>query len=665
MAPTWNETRDETTRRVFLDKAWHSFLSDGVELEGLSAEIIRSWRRARDTFGVDPGQRRCMRLLAPGALARRREDDDAYELARPVLDEFGARLAATENVLTYFDAAGWMLSLGGAEPTAQRLAEINFCPGANWREDATGTNGPGTALAERHALEVFASEHFVEAWQSWNCAAAPVFAPGALVGVVDITGPWTAHDVQALVMARAIARAIEERLRSAQAVRDQVVEYAFRHAAGPGDGLLAVDGRGRVLAANDAARRRLALDGAAELPAAVREVLGVALRHPPAAADGELVVEWPGGIGKVRLATAPVRFEQHAVGAVVRVFSPPPARPRPAARAAAAPGARYDFRDILGASPAIAAALALGRAAARNDLPVVLCGESGTGKELFAQAIHAASGRADGPFIPVNCGSIPAALLEAELFGYEAGTFTGGRRDGNAGKFEEACGGTLFLDEVSELSPQAQTALLRVLQEREVVRLGGSAPRPVDLRVVAATNKPLPAEIRAGRFRPDLYFRLNVLSVPVPPLRERPSDVAFLARTFLREAEGQVGRVGLSLSAAAVRALEGYAWPGNVRELRNAVLRAAATAPADVIEAADLPAEVRGHGAPPLSRQAPCADEALTELPSLGGAGPDPDRDALLRALEGSSWNVARTAQALRVSRMTLYRWLRKHGIER
>jgi transcriptional regulator of acetoin/glycerol metabolism len=661
---------EQTARRGFLDKAWHSFVADGIEIDGLSEDIIRSWRRARDTYGIDPGQRRCSRLLTPSELAHKREQGDVYRIALPVLEEFGAQLAASQSVLTFFDAQGWMLSIGGDPRTADRVAEINFCPGANWREESVGTNGPGTALRERRPVEVFASEHFVEAWQGWNCSAAPILAPGSgeLLGLVDITGPWTARDVQALVAARAIAHAVEERLRSAQMVRDQVVEYAFRSASPGGDALFAVDGRGRVLAVNDAARRRLAIHKR-EIPFAVREALEAAMGGCRGALEGELVVEWPGVTGQVRLVPTAVRFEDCAVGAVVRVPSPAPAvaapRGRPAARAApSAPSAavaRYDFDHILGESGALRDAIGLARIAARNELPVVLFGESGTGKELFAQAIHSESARAAGPFIAVNCGCIPAALLEAELFGYEAGTFTGGRREGNAGKFEEACGGTLFLDEVSELSPQAQTALLRVLQEREVVRLGGSSPRRVDLRVVAASNKSLPDEIRAGHFRADLYFRLNVLAIPVPPLRERRADVPRLAHAFLREAEAQVGRAGLSLSPCALRTLEGYPWPGNVRELRNIVLRAAATARGELIEASDLPEEVRGA---PLAPHAP-ADAAPAAPAALAAGADESDREMLLRALEASSWNVARTAQALHVSRMTLYRWLHKHGIER
>jgi len=674
------ETREQVSRRRFLDRAWLSFIGDGVETDGLNDAVVRSWRRARDTFGIDPGLRRCHRLLSPAELQHRRDHDDTYRIALPILEEFGARLASTEQVLTFFDAKGWMLLIGGNPRITERVSEINFCPGANWHEESAGTNGPGMAFSERRPVEVFASEHFVEAWQAWSCSAAPVLAPGSadLLGLVDITGPWSAHDVQALVAARAIAQAIEERIRSSEIVRDQVVEYAFRAAPGNTEGMFAVDRRGRVIAANDTARRRLAFDGL-EIPVSVRDLLVSALRQRASETDGVLTVDWPGG-AEVRLHTSPVKYGQDPVGMVVRVVGASSPKGRASGRGAqpASPVAvaRYGFEHVRGESESIRRALALARMASRNDLPVVLVGESGTGKELFAQAIHSSSSRAGGPFIAVNCGCIPAALLEAELFGYQAGTFTGARKEGNAGKFEEAGGGTLFLDEVSELSPQAQTALLRVLQEREVVRLGGSSARPVDIRVIAASNKSLGEEIRAGRFRSDLFFRLNVLGIDVPPLRERREDVALLANAFLREAENEVKRPGLRFSDEALRALAARDWPGNIRELRNVVLRTAATAPTNVIGVGDLPEDVRAGEQRPAAaeiaaaseRAAPVSAEPVADTPgrpSPGAGEADPDRETLLRALEASGWNFARTAHGLQISRMTLYRWLRKHGIER
>ena len=322
------------------------------------------------------------------------------------------------------------------------------------------------------------------------------------------------------------------------------------------------------------------------------------------------------------------------------------------------PSARYDFSRILGRSPALLRAIELARTAARNSLPVVLYGESGTGKELFAQAIHSASERRGERFVPVNCGSIPAQLIEAELFGYEAGTFTGARRNGNPGRFEDADGGTLFLDEVSELPPQAQTALLRVLQEREVVRLGGSTPRGVDVRVIAATNKPLEEEVQARRFRRDLFYRLNVFFIAVPPLRERgDEDLALLAGVFLKEAEGEVQRFGLTLAPAALAALQAHPWPGNVRELKNVLLRAAAIAPDTCIRPDDLVLEA---GAPHAYALGPAVAG-----PPPRDVAPESERDALVVVLDACGWNVARAAERLGVSRMTLYRRLHRHGITR
>ena len=376
------------------------------------------------------------------------------------------------HVLAYFDADGVMLTIDGDQEVASAAEEIAFRPGADWSEASVGTNGPGTALAERRAIEVFASEHYVSAWQPWSCAAAPVLATGdgRPVGLVDLTGHWEVQRRDALLAAKAIARAIHERLRASVSVREEVVRYAFRSAHESGDALVAVDACGRVLAANDAAARQRLLETGA-LPRDLRELVAGVLRASPRA-TGDADVRLTDPDGNVVSAT-PLRHEDATVGALVRVRrrlrSPaprgPPARP--------APPRATSSRSILGDSEPLRAAVELARTAARTP-PVVLYGESGTGKELFAQAIHSASDRRGERFVAVNCGSIPAQLVEAELFGYESGTFTGARREGNPGRFEDANRGTLFLDEVSELPLQAQTALLRVLQEREVVRLGGS-----------------------------------------------------------------------------------------------------------------------------------------------------------------------------------------------
>jgi transcriptional regulator of acetoin/glycerol metabolism len=663
-------------RRRLVDRAWQLYVQDGVVPSGISDDISESWRRAREAYRIDPGSEGPARVLSSDALAERCERDDALALATPILRDFSARLALSGHVLAYLDGDGWMLTIDGDRRVVELAEAINFRPGANWAEDSAGTNGPGTALAAGKPVEVFASEHFVAALQPWSCAAAPVMAPGLAtpVGLVDITGPWEVQRRQAILVAKAVARAVEERLRAAVTIRDEVVKYAFRAAHDSGDALVAIDARGQVVAANDAATRRRILDAGA-LPPTIRSALAGALRGGRSRSGGEIHLEPPNGPVFV---ASPVEYEGTWVGAIVRIPTSSTSAPR-TSRARARPSARYDLGRILGRSEPLLRATELARTAARNDLAVILFGESGTGKELFAQAIHCASGRRGGPFVAVNCGSIPAQLVEAELFGYESGTFTGARREGNAGKFEDAEGGTLFLDEVSELPPQAQTALLRVLQEKEVVRLGGSLPRRVDVRIVAATNKPLEDEIAAGRFRRDLHYRLNVLSIAVPPLRDRGDDVALLAQVFLAEAEAEVGRRGLTLDEDAVAALMAHRWPGNVRELRNVILRAAAIAPGAQISAADLliepalplaPAARADAGAPvapvaPIGRDRAPGQERAPLRGTLRETVLESEREALLAALDVCEWNFARAAQQLGISRMTLYRRLHRCGISR
>ena len=638
-------------RRRLVDRAYEQYVVDGVQPQDVSDEIRRSWQRAREDYRIDPGLKRPCRVLSAEELEARRERDGYLRLASPILEDFSSRLDLSGHVLAYFDGDGWMLTIDGDKRVIERVADIDFRPGANWAEDSAATNGPGTALAEGKPIEVFASEHYVSAWQPWSCAAAPVRVPGEArpVGLVDITGPWEVQRRQSILVARAIARAVEERLRAAAGVRDEVVRHALLSVRDPGDALVGVDAHGRVLAANDAATKRRLVEGGA-LPHLVKQALTAVLAPSAHLPKGEVLIR---AVDGSTLVATLVQYEGAPVGAILRaVVTAPTARPMPVR---AQPSTRYEFSRILGQSEPLLRAVELAKTAARNSLPVVLSGESGTGKELFAQAISSA-GRG-GRFVAVNCGSIPAQLVEAELFGYEAGTFTGARREGNPGKFEDANGGTLFLDEVSELPLQAQTALLRVLQEKEVVRLGGSSTRRVDVRVVAATNKPLEDEIRARRFRRDLYYRLNVFSISVPPLRERGDDILLLAQAFLVEAETEVNRPDLALAPDAIAAIRAHDWPGNVRELRNVLLRAAATAPSPRIRAEDLVID--------LAAPDPAAAPAARPTGPLREVVLESERDALVAALDACGWNFARAADRLGISRMTLYRRLRKCGVTR
>ncbi|HYZ23166.1 MAG TPA: sigma 54-interacting transcriptional regulator [Rhodopila sp.] len=311
---------------------------------------------------------------------------------------------------------------------------------------------------------------------------------------------------------------------------------------------------------------------------------------------------------------------------------------------------------IVSESPAMHQVIALVHRFEQTEEPVLITGESGTGKELVARAIHDGSRRAAGPFVALNCAAIPAGLVASELFGYEKGAFTGAVAR-SLGQIEYADGGTLFLDEIGDMPIDLQGHLLRFLQEGQIRRVGGRETIALDVRIVSATNVRLAQAIAEGRFREDLYYRLNVLTLPIPPLRDRPEDIMPLARHFLRQAERDFGRHASAFARAAEAALRRHHWPGNVRELMSVVRRAVVVGNTPVVQLADL----MGLGQPPDQPAARLATAAPPVTPLRPGS-PE-ERTILLATLERMGENVTSTADALNVSRVTLYRMLHRHGI--
>jgi DNA-binding NtrC family response regulator len=302
---------------------------------------------------------------------------------------------------------------------------------------------------------------------------------------------------------------------------------------------------------------------------------------------------------------------------------------------------------LIGVSAAMRRVQDLIDAVAESDATVLVRGESGTGKELVARAVHARSPRRFGPLVVVNCGALPEGVLESELFGHEKGSFTGAQFR-HKGKFELADGGTVFLDEIGTVTPRVQVELLRVLEEKAVTRLGGTVPVKTDFRVVAASNLDLEQAVKDGRFREDLFWRLNVFVIELPPLRDRPEDIAALAEHFLERFTNAMNKPPMKLSAEALETLRGYAWPGNVRELQNAIERAVVLGKPPTIEVADLPLRVGAtNGRPgPMS---------LEEL----------EKGHIRRILDGCDWNISQAAKLLGIDRGTLYAKIRRFGFER
>lgn len=304
--------------------------------------------------------------------------------------------------------------------------------------------------------------------------------------------------------------------------------------------------------------------------------------------------------------------------------------------------AKYSFAHIVGDSDKLLLAKAMAEKAGLTDSTVLLTGESGTGKELFAHAIHQSSGRAAGPFIKINCAAIPSELLESELFGYEEGAFTGARKGGKIGKFEAADGGTLFLDEIGDMPAGMQAKLLRVLQEQEVERIGASCPVKVNVRIIAATNRDLLDMMAQRLFRSDLYYRLNVLSIRIPALRERPADIELLVPSLLDKICSRLGKYIEEVSPQAMRFLTSYSWPGNVRQLQNVLENAVCLLNGKVITPRDLPESITGM---PPKANIGSLDEILAAA----------EAEAIVKALQAAGGKKAKAARLLQISRSNLY----------
>jgi len=366
--------------------------------------------------------------------------------------------------------------------------------------------------------------------------------------------------------------------------------------------------------------------------------------------DREVFIQTPGKIIQLICTAKPIFDAHDRMQGFIIIFNEIK-RLRKLVNKMAGTQARFTFEDIVGVSPAFQESKRMAMTAALSKSTVLLLGETGTGKELFAQSIHNQSPRRDHPLLAINCGAIPRELLESELFGYVEGSFTGARRGGRPGKFELADGGTVFLDEIGDMSADMQVKLLRVLQTGEVNRVGEHKPISVDVRIIAATNVQLRNEVDRGNFREDLFYRLNVFPIIIPPLRERSEDIIHLARYFLNRCTGVLKKPGIKFSPETEQALVRYAWPGNVRELENVVERAANLADDETINPnlLGLP-EAIVNGA----RLKNSNFKRLAEV----------EKNTIMDSIETANYNLSKASSSLGISRATLYNKIKKYSLQ-
>lgn len=627
-----NEPGDQKVR-----VARQLFFQEGQDpASHVSPLIARSWRRCLgQVYDVEAPEI----ATQAQALAHRREARMRLRRhALPELDALAEHLGDSRCVAVLADAEGVILDISGATDFLARADRVSLRPGVLWSEHGRGTNAIGTALAEDHAVEVWGGEHYLERNAILGCSAAPLHdLSGQMLGVLDVSGEARRMHPHTLGMVRMAAGVIEHRM-----ALDLPDAQLLRFHARPDllgthrEGLIAVRD-GRVIGANRAALHLLEVRHERLLGLDIDEVLrGLPSSHGHA-------VQLRDEQGRSFSAAWTQSRTAHPLR---RGADESPTVGSPALRGPRGQGLVED---------AVVTAATLRAARVINaGMNVLVQGETGCGKEIFARQLHAASARARGPFIAVNCAALPENLIEAELFGYEEGAFTGAARKGRKGRIREADGGVLFLDEIGDMPLSLQARLLRVLQEHEVQPLGAASAVPVDFSLVCATHQPLQQMVEQGAFRADLYWRLQDHVVSLAPLRERPERLELINRLI----QSELGDRGLVLTPDARTALHVHAWPGNWRQL-HATLRtlAALAEPGAPIALADLPAELRLLQA----RAAPAAAAPMPEArPGSGGGGAlaDLTRSAVDLALQAHGGNVSAAARSLGVHRSTLHRWL-------
>ncbi len=643
-----------------LQQARRHLLEHGHCPTGLVDErLARSWGRSM-AAGLAPAGRAAADLPSPGELREAMAcNHSLLTHSRPIMEYLFDQVRHSHSVVVLADRAGMLMHTLGSPGFVDKAERVALTCGASWHESHRGTNAIGTALAEGTAVEVHGGEHFLERNSFLTCAASPILsATGELLGILDISGDHRNGHAHTLGLVSTAARMIENRLLVATCKRN-VRLHLHREPEGIGsvaEGIVAVSADGWIVGANRVALTQLGLHmgdvGATPLAQVLDVRLDDLLSHHHRRPQQPQALRLRGGA----LLYAQVQLDAAAWPAARWVRGTPGA---PAANESADDAlARLDTGDARWRAAADKARRVVGK-----PIAVLIQGESGVGKEVFARALHASGPRRAGPFVAINCAAIPEHLIESELFGHVAGAFTGARKEGSLGRLREAHGGTLFLDEIGDMPLPLQTRLLRVLQDRSVTPVGAGHAVPVDFCLISATHCQLLQAAEQGRFRHDLYYRLNGLTVQLPALRERTDFAALTAQLLADLATEQGLPHPVQVAPDLLQRLAAHPWPGNLRQYAS-VLRTACAMLAededqlgwehlgdDIVQALQTVAPPVFTKLAGLVNPRPVPAAEMLSLQELSSAAID-------QALQSARGNVSQAARQLGISRQTLYRKL-------
>ena len=607
--------------------AWKKFVNEGVlDSNRINQRISESWHRCKQA-NVNPHMNKGQKVLSSNIFREQKKKSEIFlDIALPQIQNLRKTIDELQMMALLIDPDGYVLSLSGNKQTLKRAKHINFIEGVKWTEAAVGTNAIGTALEIEEAIMISGTEHYSVASHSWSCAAAPIHNDdGKLIGILDFSCPIECSHPYMLGMVTSIAHAIERECSIRVHQNELHLIHRFLDVIDSDEQVVICNHRDVIVSASKSVRERVTNWSRMKLEDLVHHGLETKLEIP--------VYSNERMIGKCMYLKENKQMNTYSAFTFIKGIT---------------------FPGVTGTSKAFQHTLEEIKLVSPTDASVYVCGETGVGKEYVARAIHENSPRKDGPFIAVNCGSLPKELMESELFGYAEGAFTGARRQGYKGKFEQANGGTLFLDEIGEVPPEMQVALLRVLQERTITPIGSSKEVPVNIRIITATHKDLLRLVEEGKFRQDLYYRLHVYPLYVPSLIERKEDIPYFIQHFCERKNWNV-----VFPKSIYNQFLQHTWPGNIRELVNVLERIYILSQGREIcekQVAFLIQTMMGN-----QQQLELQVENKTE--HTLNFREKIQRDSMIEALEKTNGNVSLAAKLLDVPRSTFYKRMQKYKL--
>ncbi|GAB6430607.1 sigma-54-dependent Fis family transcriptional regulator [Bacillus luti] len=606
---------------------WKKFVDEGVlDSNRINERISESWHRCKQA-NVNPHMNKGQKILSSNIFQDQKKKSEIFlDIAIPQIQNMRKTIDELQMMALLIDPDGYVLSLSGNQQTLKRAKHINFIEGVKWTEAAVGTNAIGTALEIEEAIMISGTEHYSVASHSWSCAAAPIHNDdGKLIGVLDFSCPIEFSHPYMLGMVTSIAHAIERECSIRVHQNELHLIHRFLDVIDSDEQVVICNHRDIIVSASKRIRERVCNWSRMKLEDLMHNGLKSKLEVP--------VYSNNRMIGKCIYLKENKQEHLLSTSSFINGIA---------------------FPGVIGTSSAFQHTLEEIKLVSPTDASVYVCGETGVGKEYVARAIHENSPRKNGPFIAVNCGSLPKELMESELFGYAEGAFTGARRQGYKGKFEQADGGTIFLDEIGEVPPEMQVALLRVLQERTVTPIGSSKEVPVNIRIITATHKDLLRLVEEGKFRQDLYYRLHVYPLYVPSLIERKEDIPYFIKHFCERKNWNV-----VFPKSICNQFSQHTWPGNIRELLNVLERIYILSQGREICEKQISFLLQTM----MGNQHQLELQAENKTENTLNFREKIQRDSMIEALEKTNGNVSLAAKLLDVPRSTFYKRMQKYKL--